>query len=128
MRDLCKDGFYPSLSETVRIAITDYISHILEYTNQNESEFWLTPNDQQHLTDYNKIITKISACTKMPLELLNTIDMIIQKNQQFVNRTNFIRLAVNRFLEIDAQIYSQWLEKTVKHQSVSPNHVLIKLY
>ena len=123
---LCNDGFYPSLSETVRIAITDYISFILDFTNQNETEFWLTAIDQKNLTDYNNNKTiKVSACTKMPIELLNTIDTLIQKNPQFSNRTNFIRLAVNRFIENDSQIYSQWLNKHYKHSVPSSNHATV---
>ena len=125
MKVLCNEGFYPSLSETVRIAITDYISYILEFTDQNDTEFWLTASDEKHLTEYNKAIAKTSACTKMPLELLNTIDTIIQNNSQFSNRTNFIRLAVNRFLEHDSQIYSHWLNKSYKNQVESPNRVTI---
>ena len=123
---LCTDGFYPSLSETVRIAITDYISYILDFTNQNETEFWLTAIDQKNLSDYNNTRTnKVSACTKMPIELLNTIDTLIQKNSQFNNRTNFIRLAVHRFLENDAQIYNHWLNKRFKHSIPSTNNVAI---
>ncbi len=123
---LCSDGFYPSLSETVRIAITDYISYILDFTNENETEFWLTAIDQKKLTEFNtNKITKISACTKMPIELLNTIDTLIHKNSQFDNRTNFIRLAVQRFLETDAQIYNHWLNKQYKSPISSTNHVFI---
>lgn len=123
---LCTEGFYPSLSETVRIAITDYISFILDFTNQNETEFWLTAIDQKKLSEYNtNKITKVSACTKMPIELLKTIDTLINKNSQFDNRTNFIRLAVQRFLETDSQIYSHWLSKQYKHSFQTSNHVVI---
>lgn len=126
IKDLCSEGFYPSLSETVRIAITDYISYILDYTNQNETEFWLTPLDQKNLSDYNNNKTaKVSACTKMPIELLKTIDTLISKNNQFMNRTNFIRLAVHRFLENDSQIYSHWLNKQIEPTFPSTNHVVI---
>ena len=126
IKGLCSEGFYPSLSETVRIAITDYISYILDYTNLNETEFWLTPMDQKNLSDYNNNKTsKISACTKMPIELLNTIDTLISKNNQFMNRTNFIRLAVHKFLENDSQIYSYWLNKQIKNSFPTTNHVVI---
>lgn len=123
---LCNDGFYPSLSETVRIAITDYISYILETTDQNQTEYWLQPSDHKNIEDFNKAsVTKISACTKMPIELLNTIDSLLKKNSQFLNRTNFIRLAVNRFLENDSQIYSHWLNKKYKTEIPSYNRVVI---
>ena len=123
---LCSDGFYPSLSETIRIAITDYISFILDYTNQNDTDFWLTAIDQQNLTNFNSTkTTKVSACTKMPIELLNTIDTIISKNSQFDNRTNFIRLAVHRFIENDSQIYNYWLNKNYKTSFSPSNHVFI---
>lgn len=126
IKNLCADGFYPSLSETIRIAITDYISFILDYTNQNDTDFWLTAIDQQNLSYFNNTkTTKISACTKMPIELLNTIDTIIAKNSQFDNRTNFIRLAVHRFIENDSQIYNYWLNKNYKTSLSSSNHVVI---
>ena len=84
------------------------------------------PLDQKNLSDYNNNkTTKISACTKMPIELLNTIDTLITKNNQFINRTNFIRLAVRRFLENDSQIYSHWLNKRYKNTFPSTNHVVI---
>lgn len=119
IKSLCDQGFYPSLSETIRIAITDYISYILDYT-QNETEFWLNATDHKNLSEFTRSsTTKISACTKMPIELLNTIDSLLKKNPQFSNRTNFIRLAVNRFLENDFQIYSHWLNKRYKNSSES---------
>lgn len=114
IKTLCDNGFYPSLSETVRIAITDYISYIIDYTNQNGTEFW-SPEPDQKLIHFKQIkAVKVSACTKMPFELLKTIDSIIENNPQFNNRTNFIRLAVNRFLDSDFQIYSHWLNKSFK--------------
>ena len=125
IKSLCDQGFYPSLSETIRIAITDYISYILDFTEQNEAEFWLNATDHKNLSEYTKNSTpKISACTKMPIELLNTIDSLLKKNSQFSNRTNFIRLAVNRFLENDSQIYSHWLNKRYKSSAESMHNAL----
>lgn len=120
IKSLCDKGFYPSLSETVRIAITDFISHVIDITNQNQSEYWLSISDQDTLTNMSSIKSnKISACTKMPYELLKTIDLLIKSNSKsFSNRTNFIRLAISRFLDKDYEIYSYWLSKHVAKKEV----------
>ena len=118
IKNLCEKGFYPSLSETVRIAITDFICHVIEITNQNESPYWLSMSDQDVLSGISAS-NKVSACTKMPYHLLKTIDNLIKENNQsFNNRTNFIRLAINNFLSKDSEIYDYWLSKNYKSNNV----------
>ena len=107
IKQSCMNGTYPSVSETVRIAILDFLSYITEVTDGNKSAFWV---DTTSLDQYNSSkAIKQSTCAKMPTKLLELVNQTLKQHPEFINRTNFIRLAVERFLLMDDQIYQPWL-------------------
>ncbi len=106
---LCNNGFYPSISEVVRIAIINYLLKIINFNNEMNNNYWLSLQNQKKINTWNINQDKISACSKMPLQLLDILDDVISYNDQFGNRTNFIRLAVDEFLAEDNQIYAPYL-------------------
>ena len=108
IKNLCKQGYYSNLSETVRIAITDYISYIYDYTEVNKSDFRL-PLLGIDLLQQSKKTNKVQICSKIPIYMLKVIDTFILNYNPFMTRHNFICLAIERFLNNDLQIYEYWL-------------------
>ncbi|MHA2366503.1 MAG: ribbon-helix-helix domain-containing protein [Candidatus Hodarchaeales archaeon] len=115
INQLTEEGFYPSISEVIRIAIMDYIMHIYDVTDDNNSLFWVDQTTLEKYSSHNAI--KKSACTKMPINLLNLLNLITHQHN-FGNRTNFIRLAVDRFLSLEGYLYSPWLSKNKSIQNI----------
>jgi metal-responsive CopG/Arc/MetJ family transcriptional regulator len=110
-KNLCQNGFYPSLSEITRIAIIDFLIDMFEYNQNNYNyNYSISVLEQEYLlinktNKYNTVYAKISIL------LVQIMDEAIIKNPHLRNRSSFIRLAISKFLEKDSQIYANILNK-----------------
>ena len=108
IKELCRKGYYVSVSETTRLAIIDLMSELIEIKQQG-GKFW---DDNIILNQLaNKDDQNVPASVKIPRTLLDTMNQLI-KEFNFKNRSKFLRIALKRFLSVDKNTYKPWINNS----------------
>lgn len=104
IKDLCKRGYYASLSEVARIAVFEFMAELLTLREQG-GKFW----NEFYNKDEN-LEKKVPISVKIPIAMLNNMNSIIQ-DFQFKDRSKFIRSALTRFINEDQDNFHIFLSK-----------------
>ncbi len=104
IKDLCKSGYYASLSEVARIAVFEFMAELLTLREQG-GKFW----NEFYNKDEN-LEKKVPISVKIPIAMLDNMNSIIQ-DFQFRDRSKFIRSALTRFINEDQDNYLNFLSK-----------------
>ncbi|OLS16518.1 MAG: putative nickel-responsive regulator [Candidatus Heimdallarchaeota archaeon LC_3] len=104
IKDLCKNGYYASLSEVARIAVFEFMAELLTLREQG-GKFW----NEFYNKDEN-IEKKVPISVKIPIAMLDNMNSII-RDFQFKDRSKFIRSALTRFINEDQDNFHNFLSK-----------------
>jgi Arc/MetJ-type ribon-helix-helix transcriptional regulator len=104
IKELCKSGYYASLSEVARLAVFEFMAELVTLQEQG-GRFWDEFQIKEDAGD-----KKIPISVKIPIRMLENMNSIIN-NFQFRDRSKFIRSALVRFISEDLDNYDKLLAK-----------------
>ncbi|MHA1989502.1 MAG: ribbon-helix-helix domain-containing protein [Candidatus Hodarchaeales archaeon] len=102
IKDLCKSGYYASLSEVTRLAVFEFMAELVTLQEQG-GRFWDEFQIKEDAGD-----KKVPISVKIPIRMLENMNSIIN-NFQFRDRSKFIRSALVRFISEDLDNFDKFL-------------------
>lgn len=104
IKDLCKSGYYASLSEVTRVSIFEFMAELVSLQEQG-GRFWDEFHNKDEAGD-----KKVPISVKIPIAMLENMNSIID-DFQFRDRSKFIRSALVRFISDDLENFKKILNQ-----------------
>jgi len=106
LRALVEQGVYSSISEPLRQAGWELLRLIMEPLEYGEN-LRLVSYPPELVNQFKSKTVSVSG--KFPLKMIEVIDWLVAKLDNYKNRSDYIRDALTGFLVTDSQLFSSYI-------------------